>query len=112
MVALLTLDAAKQHLHVEHTDDDADITRKIGQASEAVIGYCKKTIGMPDADDPSIVDWAPDNLPGEIEAAVSLMLSKLYDDRNAGKTDNEVAMGYLTKEITSLLHRYRDPALA
>jgi hypothetical protein len=112
MVALLTLDVAKQHLRVEHTDDDADITRKIVQASEAVVGYCKKTIGVPDPDDPSIVDWAPDNLPGEIEAAVGIMLEYLYDDRAAGATDNEVATGYLPIRATALLHRWRDPALA
>ena len=41
-----------------------------------------------------------------------LMLSKLYDDRSGGQAGNEVAMGYLTKEITSLLHRNRDPAIA
>lgn len=112
MVALLTLDVAKQHLRVDHTDDDVDITRKIDQASAIVLDYIKKTVGTVDPDDPSIVDWTPDTVPAAVQAAVELMLSKLYDDRAAGVTDNEVAMGYLPKTVTSILHRYRDPALA
>lgn len=112
VVALITLDVAKQHLRVDHTDDDADIQRKVDEATDHIMGYIKKTIGTPDPDDPSIVDWTPETVPPRIRSAVCLMLSKLYDDRAGGKTDNEVAMGYLTKEITSLLHRDRDPAIA
>lgn len=112
MAALLTLDAAKQHLRVDHTDDDADITSKIDEATDIVLGYIKKTIGTLDPDDPSIVDWTTDTVPGRIKAAVEIVLSKLYDDRNAGAPDNAVAMGYLPLAVTSLLHRDRDPAMA
>lgn len=112
MAALLTLDVAKKHLRVDHTDDDDDITRKINQASAIVLDYIKKTIGTPDPNDPSIVDWDDTTVPPPVAAAVEIMLSKLYDDRAAGATDNEVAMGYLPKTATSILHRYRDPALA
>jgi hypothetical protein len=113
MVALLTLDVAKQHLRVDHTDDDADIQRKIEQASDIVLDYIKKTVGTVDPEDPSIVDWTSDTAPGPVRAAVELMLSKLYDDRNAGREDNpNVAMGYLTPAITAILHRFRDPAVA
>jgi uncharacterized phage protein (predicted DNA packaging) len=111
-MALLTLDVAKKHLRVDHADDDADITRKIDQASAIVLDYIKKTIGTPDPEDPSIVDWTDATVPPPVAAAVEIMLSKLYDDRAAGDTDNAVAMGYLPKTVTSLLHRYRDPALA
>lgn len=102
MAALLTLDVAKRHLRVDHTDDDADITRKIDQASAIVLDYIKQRDAV----------WTPDDVPAPIQAAVEIMLSKLYDDRAAGVTDNEVAMGYLPKTVTSILHRYRDPALA
>jgi hypothetical protein len=109
MNEFLTLADAKRHLRVDHTDDDADIQSKIGEASEIVLDYCKKTVGTLDPEDSSIVDWAEGNLPGAVRAATELVLSKLYDDRNAGREDNVVAMGYLTP---ALLHRYRDPALA
>lgn len=113
MAGLINLDVAKQHLRVDHTDDDTDIQRKIDQASAIVLDYIKKTIGAPDPDDPSIVDWTPDTVPGPVAAAIELMLSKLYDDRNAGQENDErVALGYLTPAITALLHRFRDPALA
>lgn len=112
MVALITIDVAKQHLRVDHTDEDADIERKIEQASAACLNYVKKTIGTLDPDDPSIVDWTPETVPMDFAAAVEIMLSKFYDDRAAGATDNEVAMGYLPKNVTALLHRFRDPALA
>jgi hypothetical protein len=115
MVAFITLADAKQHLRVDHNDDDADIQLKISEASEIVLNYCKKTIGTPDPSDPSIVDWAEGNLPGNIRAATELMLSKLYDDRAAAQISvlyEQVALGYLPLSVTALLHRYRDPALA
>jgi hypothetical protein len=113
MVALLTLDVAKSHLRVDHTDDDADITRKIAQASAIALVYIKKTVGTIDPEDPSIVDWTDVTVPDDVAAAIELILSKLYDDRAGGEHDNpNVAMGYLTPEVTALLHRWRDPALA
>lgn len=112
MVALITLDEAKRHLRVDHTDDDADIQEKIEEASDIVLDYCKKTIGTLDPDDPSIVDWDA-NLPGTVRAALKFLLSELYDDRIAGtENDERHALGYLTPRITALLHRHRDPALA
>ena len=39
--------------------------------------------------------------------------SQLYDDRNIGESDNpNVAMGYLPPQVTAILHRLRDPAVA
>lgn len=102
MAALLTLDVAKQHLRVAHTDDDADITRKIDQASAIVLDYIKQR------DAP----WTPADVPPAIAAAVGLMLEDLYDNRSAGEASNEVAMGYLPVKVTALLHRWRDPAIA
>jgi hypothetical protein len=112
MVAFLTLDAAKQHLRVTVDDDDGLITRQVEQASVIVLDYIKKTVGTPDPDDPSIVDWDETTVPPPVAAAVAMMLGVLYEVRQAGATDNEVAMGYLPKEVTSMLHRFRDPALA
>jgi Phage gp6-like head-tail connector protein len=105
----ITLAVAKQHLRVDHTDDDADITRKLDQANAIVWDYIKHT-----PDDEAEGAWAPDALQLLIiEAATLMVLSKLYDDRNIGEEDNQnVALGYLTPQVTATLHRLRDPALA
>lgn len=102
----ITLDIAKAHLRVDHTDDDADITRKLDQANAIVWDYIKK---VPDGSD----GWAP--TAGQlsiVESATLMVLSKLYDDRNIGEEDGNVALGYLTLQVTSILHRLRHPALA
>lgn len=113
MAGLITLQAAKEHLRVEHNEDDIPIQRYADEASAIVLDYIKKRIGTPDPADPSIVDWDETSVPLPVRAAIELMLSKLYDDRNAGQENDErVALGYLTPAITALLHRYRDPALA
>jgi Phage gp6-like head-tail connector protein len=101
----ISLDVAKQHLRIlpEDIDDDADITRKIDQASAIVSDYLKK------AD-----DWTPTAAETPIlEAATLMVLSKLYDDRNVGEENDErVALGYLSPQVTAILHRLRDPAVA
>jgi hypothetical protein len=52
-------------------------------------------------------------VPIDIAAGIEMVLSQLYDDRNIGESDNpNVAMGYLTPQVTAILHRWRDPALA
>ena len=99
----VTLDEAKAHLRVDHTDDDADIQRKVDQAGAIVVDYIKKP-----------TDWAPTATETLIfQAAVCMVLSKLYDDRNIGEEDAQnVALGYLTPQVTAILHRMRDPAVA
>lgn len=111
MVALLTLDVAKQHLRVDHTDDDADITRKIEQASAIALTFMKRTIGTPDPEDPSIVDWTPETLPADIASGVERILSQLYDDR-AGGTAVQTPGAYLPVEAMAMLLPYRTPSLA
>lgn len=93
---LVNLELARSHLRLD--DDAADdlIVRKIEQASDVVIDYCKVDDEM----------WDPDStesvaLPGEVEAAVLLVLEALFDGGEP-----------LSDAVKSLLHRHRDPALA
>ena len=102
MTALVTMAQAKSHLRVDHSDDDTDIALKADQATAIVIDYIKQ----PEH------GWDETTVPLHIQAAILIMLSKLYDDRKAGETDNETATGWLPKAVTSLLHRSRDPAIA
>ena len=105
MTALVTLAQAKTHLRIEHDDDDADIALKADQATAVILDYIKYPEGWE--------AWDETTVPLHIQAAILIMLSKLYDDRNAGADDNpNVAMGYLPPSVTALLHRSRDPAIA
>jgi hypothetical protein len=112
MVALLTLDVGKKHLRVDHSDDDADIADKIEQASTIIVNYIKAPDEVRPWSPLPPSGWDDTNVPKDIKAAVQIRLSRLYDDRNAGKELNEVALGYLTPAETAILHRWRDPAMA
>lgn len=106
----ITLDVAKQHLRIllENTEFDAEIQRKLDQANAIVLDYIKKPEGK-QADGTTLSDLQLTIL----MAATMMVLSKLYDDRNIGEENDEnVALGYLTPQVTAILHRLRDPALA
>jgi hypothetical protein len=105
----ITLDVAKQHLRVLHADDDADIQRKLDQANALVWDYIKR-----DPDDTSPDAWVPNARQlMAIEASTLAWLDQLYDDRNIGESDNpNIAMGYPPPQVTAMLHRLRDPAVA
>jgi hypothetical protein len=91
---LCTLEQAKTHLRVDDPASDADVMLKLIQASEIVVDYIKK----PDH------GWNEFTAPRVIQAAVLLVLSELYDQRE-GKDGIPAA-------AKALLGRSRDPALA
>ena len=104
---MIDLATAKLHLRIDHDDDDIDIQSKIDQAGAIIRNYIKRSPGLGDP------IWAPstDDLL-ILDTAILMMLSRLYDDRNVGEEDNEIALGYLPKQITAILHRLRHPAIA
>jgi hypothetical protein len=106
MSALVTLDVAKEHLRVDHADDDPDIDRKIGQATAIVTRYIERSAGDDD------VEWDETTVPADVQAAILLMVQWLYDNRDAGVADDQVALGYPPRAVTSILHRWRVPAFA
>jgi hypothetical protein len=93
MASLVTLIEAKAHLRVLASDQDTDITAKALAASDIVIDYIKR----PDH------EWTDADAPPLIKAAILLVLGNLFFER-------EGAM--ITDGVKSILHRYRDPALA
>jgi hypothetical protein len=104
---MIDLAVAKVHLRIDHDDDDADIQNKLDQAGAIVFDYIKRTPGEGDP------IWTPSDRDLLIlDTATLMMLSKLYDDRNVGEEDSEIATGYLPKQITAILERLRDPAYA
>lgn len=113
MVMLVSLTQAREHLRVDSTDEDNDLTLKIHAASGAVLNYIRNgaDVFTDSAGDP-ILDSndSPIGIPFEIQAATLLMLGYLYRDRD-GDPDKAYEMGYLPRPVTALLYPYRVPSL-
>lgn len=111
MASLVTIDQAKRHLRIYHSDEDVDVGEKVSQSSDIIIDYIKRPDhGWSDAtngDPPT-----PSNAPSLIQAAVLLQLGYLWENRGDGEAEFVQADGYLPRAITSILHRFRDPAYA
>jgi len=121
----VTLDRAKQHLNMDHDEDDTLITAYIGAASEAVKNYLKSASPFEverDSNDNPILDSSGDPVyvfdsSGDrvvkyvVQAATLLQLGFLYKDRDEN-ADGAYDMGYLPKPVTALLYPLRTPALS
>jgi hypothetical protein len=98
-MALITIEQAKQQLRIDFDDQNADLQMKMEQASEIVVDYLKK----PDH------GWTDATVPKTVQAAILLVLTALFDDRDgSGEGD------YLAPDgpVARLLARHRDPAIA
>lgn len=121
----VTLARGKQHLNMDHNEDDTLITAYIGAASEAVKNYLKSASPFEverDSNDNPILDSSGDPVyvfdsSGDrvvkyvVQAATLLQLGFLYKDRDEN-ADGAYDMGYLPKPVTALLYPLRDPALS
>lgn len=119
----VTLARGKQHLNMDHDEDDTLIEAYIGAASEAVKNYLKSASPYEverDSNDDPIYDSAGDptyvlDSSGDkvvkyaVQAATLLQLGFLYKDRDEN-SDRAYDMGYLPKPVTALLYPLRDPA--
>ena len=106
---LISLEAAKSDLHMDHDSDDADIESKIDQASAIVLNYLGVSHDIY-ADSSGLIP--PDengepNVPFEVRAATTLMLRILYKDGTAVTW----AHGYLPLPVMNLLYPLRNPAI-
>lgn len=103
----VTLDQAKRHLHIHptNTDHDVDILEKVLAASAIVFGHMNpQTIksGW------TVANTSPPvyNVPWKVKAATLLVLSDLYNNREASISD------VMTKTVQNILGEYRDPPMA
>lgn len=103
MSNLVTLQQAKRQLRVTWDDEDDHIQLVLDAAEDAVLNYIKKDFG-----------WTGSNCPPSVKLAILVVLSTYHDSyRDGDNMDaNTVAMGYLPQAATSLLHRFRKPAMA
>lgn len=124
----VTLDRAKQHLGMDHDEDDTLINAYIMAASGAVKNYLKSSSAYEierDSNDDPVKDsngnpvYAVDSNGDKIVAlvvqqAVLLLIGFFYKDRDEnGNTaiGNGFEGGYLPRPVTSLLYPLRNPAL-
>lgn len=119
----VTLARAKQHLNMDHDEDDTLIEVYVQAASGAVKNYLKSAspyeIERDSNDDPIldssgdpvyVVDSSGDKLVSyPVQAAVLLMVGFLYKDRDENP-DSAFDRGYLPRPVTALLYPLRDPA--
>lgn len=119
----VTLARAKQHLNMDHDEDDTLIEVYVQAASGAVKNYLKSAspyeIERDSNDDPIldssgdlvyVVDSSGDKLVSyPVQAAVLLMVGFLYKDRDENP-DSAFDRGYLPRPVTALLYSLRDPA--
>lgn len=121
----VTLARAKQHLNMDHDEDDNLIEVYVQAASGAVKNYLKSASPYEverDSNDDPILDSSGDPVYVEdssgaklvsypVQAAVLLMVGFLYKDRDENP-DSAFDRGYLPKPVTALLYPLRKPALA
>lgn len=120
----VTLARAKQHLNMDHDEDDNLIEVYVQASSGAVKNYLKSAspyeVERDSNDDPIldssgdpvyVVDSSGDKLVSyPVQAAVLLMVGFLYKDRDENP-DSAFDRGYLPRPVTALLYSLRDPAL-
>ena len=120
----VTLARAKQHLSMDHDQDDTLIEVYVQAASGAVKNYLKSASPYEverDSNDDPILDSSGDPtyvvdssgaklVSYPVQAAVLLMVGFLYKDRDENP-DSAFERGYLPRPVTALLYPLRDPAL-
>ncbi len=109
MVMLVSLAQAKEHLEVDHSDRDNDITLKIHAASAVVLNYIRNGAdAFTDSAGEPILDsnGLPIGIPYEIQAATLLMLGYLYKNRDSDP-DKAYGLGTLPNDVTALIYKHR-----
>ena len=104
-MSLVTLEQAKDHLHIEqsNTDSDSQVELQIESASAIVLDYLKVA-----EDNWQDSNGLPVDVPAVIRAATLLVLGSLFENRDG--SDKEAVP--ISTAVENLLRRYRDPALA
>lgn len=97
---LITLEAAKAHLQMDHDDADTEISQLTAEASLIVLDYLKR----PDTEWQD-EDGQPADVPGPVSVAVKLVLGEIFKNR-------EGAADPLSPSVVRLLQRLRGPAIA
>ena len=89
---LLLVEEVKEHLRIQHDEEDVLIEKLIAQAQTAAEDYCR-------------VQFTDEDAPGTVRLAVLLMVGHYYENR-----DNPDRQTYLTMRMAfeNLLYPHRD----
>lgn len=107
---LVTFREAKAQVELDHDLSDDMINKQRADASSVVLNYIKIDIGA------SSFNWVDlfgepiaDNIPGEVSAAVKLMIGAFFENRDG---DVWRSPQPISQPVMDLLWRHRDPAMA
>ncbi len=126
MPTLVTLNLAKQHLHIISDDLDLDIDSKLRLASAIVANHCKLTTipnewfvdpdSESDFEDSDLIMFSDTEssppgsasvlVPGNVQAAILIVLGDLFENRESS------AGNVLSQTVIDLLTPFRDPTMA
>ncbi|TCL06906.1 head-tail connector protein [Sodalis ligni] len=107
MVALVTLQEAKDHLRIDDNAGDSDLTLKINAGSAALLSYIQ---GSKD----SVIDADGNPIEGDaldrMKTALLVLLG--YLDRNrGGEEESALQQGELPFSVTMLVYDLRRPTI-
>lgn len=114
MAALVTEEEALRQLRMTtpppSDEEVADVMFKAAQASDIVVDYLKRPPFAPtypalDPPEEPPDPWTDETCPTLVKAAILIVLTSLYD----GRTPLDEL---LSENVTGILWRWRDPALA
>lgn len=91
MVALVSVDQARDRLRIDEAYAEADLERMAVEATDIVLDYIKGER-----------DWTEETAPPRVQASILLVMRNLYDG----------AEQPLSEPAKNLVYRLRDPALA
>lgn len=111
---IVTIQEARDWLHLDDAETDATISRALSAASRAVVRYLKWQAGSILVID-SPPNSPPDNLANvvdDVAMAVLILAGILLKERDGDEAGDFFDVGYLPKPVISLLYPLRDPTMA
>jgi len=108
---LVSLEAVKADLNMDHNLSDAEITIKIRAASAIVMNYLKvphDNYSDSTGNIPVIDSGGEPDVPEEVKIATMLMVRELYGDASK---QSQWEHGFPPRAVMNILYPLRDPAL-
>ena len=121
-MAIVGLPLLKAHLRLgSATDEDEVLQTYLDHAEALVLDYVRQRVGDEDeaaAWAATVETWAasppPEDIPPQVPAAILRMATDLYRFRgdDVDGSGSQYEPGALPPHITTMLYRFRDPALS